>query len=47
MERIPGYDIWKTALPDEPEIVQCCKCGDDTYKVDLLRTVDGYCAKTV
>jgi len=42
VERIPNYDRIKTALPDEPEIVQCARCGDDTYKIDSLETVKGY-----
>ena len=42
MEHLPNYDNWKTTPPDEPDIVQCARCGDDTYKADSLRTVDGY-----
>lgn len=42
MEYIPGYDNWKTTPPDEPDTTQCVKCGEDTYKVDSLRTADGY-----
>ena len=42
MEYIPGYDNWKTTPPDDPDTVRCVKCGNDTYKVDSLRTVGGY-----
>ncbi len=39
---IPGYDDWKTRLPDEPNpIVLCDSCGAELYEGDYLYTING------
>lgn len=41
-EPIPGYDDWKTRLPDEPNpIVLCDSCGEKLYEGDYLYTING------
>ena len=42
MEHLPGYDQWKTRLPEEPDMTECVVCGKEIYKYDSLRTVEGY-----
>lgn len=40
---IPGYDEWKTALPEESEpVAYCVQCGDPLYEGDATecRTPD-------
>ena len=39
---LPGYDEWKTTPPDDPDIVECIKCGKEIYKYDELETSRGY-----
>lgn len=42
MEYIPGYDQWKTSLPEEQKPKEhCAMCGDPIYEGDVLYTVDG------
>lgn len=42
MEHIPNYDNWKTTPPDDPDTTRCVKCGTEIYKIDSLRTEEGY-----
>lgn len=42
MESIPGYDRWKTALPDEQEPVMYCDiCGEPICEGDYVTEVQG------
>ena len=38
---IPGYDDWKTRLPDEPNPIVCDSCGAELYEGDYLYTING------
>ena len=39
---IPGYDDWKTTLPEEPEPeTYCIGFGAPLYEGDVLYTIDG------
>ena len=39
---IPGYDVWKTAPPHDPDPVTYCNiCGGPIYEGDALFTIDG------
>ena len=42
MEHIPGYDKWKTTLP-EPQmpLAECIRCGEEFFEGDAVYTVDG------
>lgn len=42
MEYLPGYDSRKLRLPDDPETVDCVKCGEEVCKRDALYTVKGW-----
>ena len=42
MEHIPGYDVWKTTPPDDPDPATHCNCcGCDMYDGDVIYTIDG------
>lgn len=39
---IPGYDDWKTDVPEDPEpVAHCNQCGEALYEGDVLHMIDG------
>lgn len=42
MENIPGYDVWKTTPPEDPEPVTYCDvCGGPVFSGDYLTDISG------
>ena len=42
MENMPGYDVWKTTPPEDPEPVTYCDvCGGPVFSGDYLTDISG------
>lgn len=40
MERIKGYDHWKTIPPEQEPVTYCSSCGVPMYEGEYLYTID-------